>query len=128
VTGQISFGCDDYQAGTDFIIHNISTCGFGLVVKKTAGRRRGLLYSLRPHEKIRCHFNLMDFESRVSTHSVQLSAEVVWNDRTHFETAGYIGAKFMDIGKKAEDLLHRFVHLGQLFFIRRGGMLLSLNA
>lgn len=123
VKGRIAHGEAVLHSKKDFMVHNISLGGIGLIVNKTKEAVWKLFSRIRLNENIKAEFNLIDFESLEYQATVSAISSIVWKKETFTEKYGYIGAKFKKLGVKDELMLNRFIHNGQLLTIRKNQVL-----
>ena len=119
VKGKIIHEGIEFHTEDDFKVQNISIGGVGLLVNHMkTGKRNPLLY-IGVDKRLKTEFSLVNFDSMKYEKFIATVSSVVWKNNTYANIYGYMGAKFIKIGKKEEESLHQFIHNGQLRTIRK---------
>lgn len=118
ITGHILYNGGIWLAKKDFKIHNISTGGAGILVEHPKENSKKSLLSMPVNETITAEFNLIDFDSLIYDKKISATTDIVWKNPSYSERYGYIGTRFVETVQREIDELHKYIHMGQLVYIR----------
>ncbi len=124
INSKIIFKGNEYITKKDFIFHDVSFAGAGIITPKKIDSKTNPLTRLKIHETIKVGMILQkktkDEPSKMEPVAIiPANAEILRINSDHSKTHVFIGIKFFNISSDKEDALNAFIHEAQVDGLQR---------